>query len=307
MRLHSTMRTPPGQQPAGFTIVELLVVIASIGILLALLLPAVQKTRAAARLTACRNNLRQLGLAVHQFESSYGAFPAGKSRRSAADPHDELSWMRQILPYVEQSALWQLSERALAFERSPYINPPHEPLGKAIQIFSCPDDSRVAIPQSASQLGGAFAGLTSYLGVIGQDSIEQDGCLILGKRIRFSGIADGSSNTVMIGERPPTPDFNYGWWYTGTGQDGTGSADMLLGAKERLSPIGRFAKWNCNDVSRFGPGKQDLMCDGLHFWSLHDGGALFALADASVRFMSYESATVLEQMATRNGGETPSF
>lgn len=201
-----------GRQP-GFTVMELLIVVAVMGVLLALLLPAVQKARASARRAACQNKLRQISLAIHGFETSHGAFPAGKSRRSPVEAYDELSWLRQILPYAEQAAVWSLSERALKVEPFPYFNPPHEPLGFAIPLFACPDDSRVSVPQSASQLNGAFAGLTSCLGVMGSDYRSQDGSLVLGKRIRFADITDGTSNTVMIGERPPTPDYNYGWWY----------------------------------------------------------------------------------------------
>ncbi len=296
--------SPNGGKRLGFTVVELLVVIAVIGILVALLLPAVQKARAAARRTACQNKLRQIGLAIHEFEASHGAFPAGKSRRSSVEAYDELSWLRQILPYIEQTPIWDLSERALKVQPFPYFNPPHEPLGKAIQLFACPEDSRVSIPQSASQLNGAFAGLTSFLGVMGSDYKSHDGSFVLGKRVRFADIADGTSNTVMIGERPPTPDFNYGWWYTGMGQDGSGSVDMLLGARENLDPTGRLAQWNCPPTNRFGPGDVDSMCAGFHFWSLHDGGAHFAICDGSVRFMAYESASVLEQMATRSAGES---
>jgi prepilin-type processing-associated H-X9-DG protein len=240
----------------------------------------------------------------HGFETSHGEFHARKSRRSPVEAYHELSWLRQILPYAEQAAVWSLSERALKVEPFPYFNPPHEPLGMAIPLFACPDDSRVSVPQAASQLNGAFAGLTSYPGVMGSDYRSQDGSFVLGKRIRFADITDGTSNTVMIGERPPTPDYNYGWWYTGMGQDGSGSVDMLLGAREIVDPAGRFAKWNCPPTNRFKPGAPDSMCDGLHFWSLHDSGAHFALCDGSVRFMAYESASVLEQMATRGGGES---
>ena len=206
-----SMTSPHGRKRLGFTVVELLVVIAAIGILMALLLPGVQKARAAARRVACQNKLRQIGLAVHGFEATYGAFPAGKSRQSSVETYDELSWLRQILPYIEQPTIWNLSERALKVERFPYVNPPHEPLATAIQLFACPEDSRVSIPQSASQLNGAFVGLTSFLGVMGSDYKSNDGSLVLGERIRFADITDGTSNTVMIGERPPTPDFNYGW------------------------------------------------------------------------------------------------
>lgn len=144
-----------GRQP-GFTVMELLIVVGVMGVLLALLLPTVQKARASARRTACQNKLRQISLAIHGFETSHGAFPAGKSRRSHVEAYHELSWLRQILPYADQAAVWSLSERALKVEPFPYFNPPHEPLGMAIPLFACPDDSRVSVPQSASQLNGAF-------------------------------------------------------------------------------------------------------------------------------------------------------
>jgi prepilin-type N-terminal cleavage/methylation domain-containing protein/prepilin-type processing-associated H-X9-DG protein len=288
---------------AAFTLIELLVSIVVIGILVALLLPAVQSARAAARRSDCQNKLRQLALAIHQFEAAHRAFPAGKSRRSATEPYGELSWLRQILPYIEQGALWNLSERALKVDRDPYNNPPHEPFGMAISAFACPDDSRVSVPQSASTMRGQFVGLTSFLGVLGSDYSTQNGALPYGQRVRFSDILDGSSNTLLIGERPPSPDFNYGWWYTGMGQDGSGSVDMILGGRELLTPAGAMERWNCPQINRFGPGKVDSMCDAMHFWSLHAGGAHFALCDGSVRFMSYESANIIERMATRNAGE----
>ena len=289
----------------GFTVVELLVVMAVIGLLVGLLLPAVQQTRSSARRIDCANKLRQLGLAIHNFESVHKHFPSGKTDLREHPLRGEMSWHVPLLPFLEQTALWGQSTAAFAVNPYPYSNPPHSPLGKAVAAFGCPEDSRVEQPQSASSLGGAYAGLTSYLGVSGIDYRVQNGVFHFGSAVRFADIKDGSSNTLAIGERPPSPDFNFGWWYTGAGQNGTGNADMFLGVEERIAGLSsQFAGRGCPDVSQFSTGNSDKFCDALHFWSLHPGGAHFVLADGSVRFMSYSSsAAILKSMATRSGGE----
>jgi len=288
----------------GFTIVELLVVMAVIALLVGLLLPAVQQSRSSARRVECANKLRQLGLAIHNFESVHQHLPSGKTSLREYPLRGEMSWHVPLLPFLEQPALWGRSTDAFAVNRLPYANPPHSPLGKAVVAFACPEDSRVDQPQSASSLNGAYAGLTSYLGVSGIDYRVENGVFHFGSKVRFADIKDGSSNTLAVGERPPSSDFNFGWWYTGMGQNGTGNADMFLGVEERITqPSSRFAGRGCPDVSQFSTGNRDNFCDALHFWSLHSGGAHFVLADGSVRFLSYSAAGILKAMATRSGGE----
>ena len=107
----------------------------------------------------------------------------------------------------------------------------------------------------------------------------------------------------MIGERPPSADERFGWWYAGTGQDRDGSADMILGVREKRGSD--FSLRSCPPGPyEFGPGRLDNQCDALHFWSLHPGGAHFAFCDESVRFLTYSADPILPALATRAGGET---
>lgn len=107
---------------------------------------------------------------------------------------------------------------------------------------------------------------------------------------------------MIVGERPPSSDFWYGWWYAGYGQAATGSVDMLLGARERNAaeadtqacPSGPY---------QFQAGQLDNFCDLFHFWSLHGAGANFLAADGSVHYLGYFGANVLPALATRMGGE----
>ncbi len=148
---------------------------------------------------------------------------------------------------------------------------------------------------------------TSYLGVNGTDWEAEDGIFYRDSATRFADIIDGTSNTLMIGERPPSPDFWYGWWYAGFGQQGTGSCDMLLGVRERKAPpldgIKNYLE-DCPDGPyHFETGKPGRQCDTLHYWSYHPGGAIFGFADGSVRFLSYGADEVMPQLATIAGGE----
>src|SRR5437870_10645760 len=95
------------------------------------------------------------------------------------------------------------------------------------------------------------------------------------------------SNTLLAGERPPSADFQFGWWYAGAGQKFTGSADMILGVRERNILLGRLGACPPGPY-QFRPGNLGNQCDMFHFWSLHDGGAWFLFADGSVRFLTYD-------------------
>src|SRR5262249_28649516 len=97
------------------------------------------------------------------------------------------------------------------------------------------------------------------------------------------------SQTVMVGERPPSADFRYGWWYAGDGQGDTGSADMLLGVRERNMADDDTFRGCPAGPYNFKAGELANQCDALHFWSLHAGGAHFLFADGSVHFLSYSA------------------
>lgn len=293
-----------GCQRVGFTVVELMVTLTVIAVLLGLILPAIQTSRRAASRISCTNRLRQIAIALQSHESTHRVLPPGMTSKSDRSTPG-MSWMVALLPFLEQTQAWEDAMSAYSNVRSPFRNPPHIGLSRAMAAFTCPDDERVSMPQSASALNGAYIGLTSYLGVSGTDLGTEDGALFYGTALRLADFTDGLSNTVIVGERPPTPDFNLGWWYSGMGQDGSGSADVILGMRERLGPEGsRLTEIGCPDRSRYSVGRISNPCDGLHFWSLHSGGSHFALSDGSVRQFPYDSGNTLELMATRAGGET---
>ena len=143
---------------------------------------------------------------------------------------------------------------------------------------------------------------TSYLGVNGTRADYSDGVLFLDSRVRLSAINDGTSNTLAVGERPPSGDFVFGWWYAGWGQHQDGEADLVLGAKTRNTSV-----WGetCGQTGPFEykAGQFTDPCASFQYWSPHPGGAHFLLADGSVRFLTYSAGGLLPALATRSGGE----
>ncbi len=288
------------RHPSAFTMVELLVVIGILAVLMGLLVPAVQKVRDAAARVQCAHNLRQLGLAAHHYHDAYGGFPPGMDTRPSQFAS---SWLTKVLPYLEQETLWSQAQRAYGQSSWPLNNPPHMGLATVVPAFACPSDSRVLRIQVAQREGITVA-LTSYLGVEGRDLKTRDGVLFRDSGVRIADIRDGTANTLFAGERPPSSDLQFGWWYAGLGQDRTGSGDMVLGAVEQnLSPFTATSVCPTGTYS-YGPGSLNNVCDLFHFWSLHSGqGANFLVADGSVRFVGYSAARLLPALATRAGGE----
>jgi prepilin-type N-terminal cleavage/methylation domain-containing protein/prepilin-type processing-associated H-X9-DG protein len=284
----------------AFTLLELLVVIAIVAVLLGLLLPAVQKVRTAADRISCANNLKQIGLALHQYHDAESHLPPGVSSGRPGDPFPRMTWLTRSLPYVEQDQLWRATVAAYDYQPSPYVNPPHIGFGTPVRVFACPADSRALGIQSTHK--GRRPALTSYVGILGTAYDHSDGVLSLDSRVRLTDISDGTSSTAVVGERPPSADFWYGWWYAGYGQAGTGSADMLLGVRER-NVGGSYVSACPPGPYHFGPGHFTEQCDLFHFWSPHTGGAHFLFADGSVRFLGHGSDSILPALATRAGGE----
>jgi len=287
------------KETPGYTLIETLVVIAIIAVLIGLLLPAVQHVRDAANRTRCKNNMRQVGLAFHQYHDAQGTLPPGVSYRGGADPYPFMSWNTRLLPFLEQCSLWTKAQNAFVKDRRFLHNPPHTGLATVVLTFGCPADGRTL------ELGdvGFKVAFTAYLGVEGTDQFRKDGILYLDSHIRLADITDGTSSTLVVGERPPSADGAFGWWYAGEGQNMDGSADMLLGARE--FNVGSSWARDCSPGPyEFGPGRVENQCDAFHFWSLHSGGAHFLFADGSVRLLGYSAAPILPALATRNGGES---
>lgn len=269
----------------AFTLIELLVVIAIIGILIAMLVPAVQKVREASARTTCLNNIKQIGLALHNYHTAEKRFPSarGVNKNSfAAFP----GWMNAILVFVEHSDIYQQEKNSAGSTRNAFV-----------VNYICPNDSRDLKPT-------AVRGMTSFLGVTGSDwtngvfQVDSPG-------VRIREIADGTSNTLMIGERPPNPDQVWG-------EHLYSDYDTVLPTKCTTVYSGPYdtsmkpTPYNCSSRIPyfFQPGKVDDNCDMYHYWSFHPGGGNWIFADGSGRFLTYTGGlTRIPQLSTRDGGE----
>ncbi len=285
---------------SAVTLIELLVVLAIVGILIALTASAVQNVRAAAARLDCQNRMRQLALGLHQYAQTQRHLPPGcQSDDSPKHAEPFLSWHVRILPHLEQRSLHDEAIESFRQDKDFRKNPPHRLATLAHPPFGCPADPRT---HRAQVIRSLTRGLTSYLGVNGTRASKEDGVLFLNSAVALDSIQDGQSNTLLLGERPPSADMVFGWWYAGWGQDKNGEGDMLLGTRVRNNdrrspecPIGPH---------EFGPGRLSNQCDFLHFWSVHSGGANFAFADGSVRFLRYSANDVMPALGTRAGGES---
>ncbi len=279
----------------------MLVVLAIVGVLVGLLLGAVQNVRAAAARLQCQNNLRQCALALHQLHDANRALPPGTRSLLNRDFLPYTGWTIDALPYVEQDNLARLVRPAFRLVPLPFVSPPH-PRDVVVVPFTCPADGRVRAAQ-VSTLTKSRVAFTSFLGVSGTATLKKDGVLFQDSRLGFQAVTDGLSGTLLLGERPPSADLEYGWWYSGAGQRLTGSGDIVLGVREEnLTVIAAGSKCGPG-VYPFKPATFADPCGFLHFWSPHAGGANFAFCDGSVRFLRYDADAVLPALATRAGGE----
>lgn len=288
------MSTGSYNRRSGFSLVEVLVTIGIISILMALVVPAVQRAREAARRVQCQNQIKQLALALQMHNDQFGALPS--ATEVEAETLQTRAWPSRILSFVEQQGIEKLVEEAY---RSPErVFREGRPVSVRVPTFVCPSDPRTKQSPVVPKYGFRI-GLLSYLGCSGTNLRSRDGVLYGNSEVSMSDIIDGTSNTILLGERPPSADLRLGWWLLGIGQDGQGSLDSHLGTREINRRYG-----DCPLVGR-GLAKGDLWdpCSTTQFWSLHGDGANFAFADGSVRMLNPMNSAVFQALGTRNGGE----
>jgi prepilin-type N-terminal cleavage/methylation domain-containing protein/prepilin-type processing-associated H-X9-DG protein len=272
---------------SAFTLIELLVVIAIIGILLGLLLPAVQKVRESASRSQCLNNLKQIGLALHNYHDVNQALPPGYCARmpyvdGATDTTPGWGWGAFLLPYLEQNNLYRQLNFAQPVESSPAI-------GTMLKVYLCPSDptptSSFAVPDGfgATQ---ALAAPCSYAACCGGDESDVTdpaglGVFYRNSRTRLTDITDGTSQTILIGDKAWS---NVEIIWAGAINDAVARRGPL-----NPNPGNQAASWPAPALvlshSHLNNGTTDL--DGAldDFGSKHVGGSNFLLADGSVHFI----------------------
>ena len=297
------MRPPPPVRVRGFTLIELLVVIAIIAILIALLLPAVQQAREAARRMQCQNNLKQIGLALSNYHDQHLALPMGSTSNGGKG---WWGWAALILPQLELTPAYNLinfeHSDCCVYNRALQLASQPDAGSNPYRVLICPSDFRggekvthgwanpVTPACSAYPCGDLVPG--TYLGVSGDKgfacagTLTGNGALFSRSSVRMAGIRDGTSQTMLIGERGLSQGMVWGWLICG----GT-ECEQYISTEQGLSPGG------------------DLPCSaGIieRFWSWHPGGAHFLFADGHVQMLSdsIDYATYT-RLSTRAGNDLP--
>jgi prepilin-type N-terminal cleavage/methylation domain-containing protein/prepilin-type processing-associated H-X9-DG protein len=306
----------------GFTLVELLVVIAIIGILVALLLPAIQAAREAARRTECQNHLKQIGLAVQTFHDSMKSFPA------ARDKSDQfgVSWAFRILPQIEESALYQSFNKAfrvddLANERA---------MRTPIEVYACPSrrkpaadrnfDDQDATP-APDKLGvatlGDYAANAGHSHDTGMQNVTVDdvitsapvdtttaGPIYSGSKISARRVTDGLSSTLAVGEKHiPNPDPAVEEAKQHYQQGDT----AFLAGDNRFTILRQSGNPNDGNPNDDGIASSGEDLSNLKFGSVHPGVTMFVFLDGHVDALANDIAPLaLAAMCTIAGSETVS-
>ncbi|MEZ6058776.1 MAG: DUF1559 domain-containing protein [Planctomycetaceae bacterium] len=262
----------------GFTLIELLVVIAIIAILIALLLPAVQQAREAARRTQCKNNLMQLGIAMHNYDMAFEMLPPGSVNPTGpilnVPSGYHISWTIQILPMLDQSNVFSQFD----FVQGAYGAANQRIRALQLDVLSCPSDYN--FQSQVEGLGTVVAG--SYVGCFGGDDVpidmDNNGLLFLNSSINYRQIRDGASNTILVGEKIGVKNSNDLGWLSGT-------AATLRNTGVPTNDGGKYAEY-FETLNASTPKEPPSQTTTGGFSSQHTGGAQFLLADGSVRFMS---------------------
>jgi prepilin-type N-terminal cleavage/methylation domain-containing protein/prepilin-type processing-associated H-X9-DG protein len=292
----------------AFTLIELLVVIAIIAVLIGLLVPAVQKAREAGNRTACENNMRQLGLALHNYHDAHKAFPPGQT-----DTPKKHIWTAYVLPYLEQDNIYN----SYRFNVHWY-DPLNQPLVTLqLSVMQCPSaGTNRTETKSNRPVGVTWSAACGDYGALGnvdpalftQGYIDEqlppapNGVLVTGVSTPISKITDGTSQTIMVGEIAGRPD------YLVTGRR------VISPDDPNFSPVygAGWADWD-NGFQLHGampdglgsPGPCAINCtNNKGFFSFHPGGAHALMADGSVHFLHEGlDIKVAAALVTRNGGE----
>lgn len=291
----------------GVSLIEVLVVIAIFGLLLGLTAACVMNVRRASLKAQCSDQMRQIGMALHAYHDNFKRLPAGvvhpllrpgvpRIFGPDTDPYPHMTWHMRLLPFIEQNGLWAQIIAAYRIDPYDFADPPHSAKSARIPLFVCPADGPGGQPANSKL---ARPGTTSYLGVCGLSSKLKDGVFYMDSQTRFAAISDGLSNTVAVGERPPSPDLEFGRWHGDWGP--WGHLNSFLAVTEQRNP--RLTSGCQEGTVQFQSGNWDDRCSIYHFWSLHLRGAHFLLADGSVRFLPYSAARILPALATIAGGE----
>jgi prepilin-type N-terminal cleavage/methylation domain-containing protein len=307
IRSRSATRFPEN----AFTLVELLVVIAIIAVLIALLAPAVQQVREAANRATCANNLKQLGLAVHNYHSNNKSLPP-----AALGGDGEVSWAVLILPYLEQDTLYQQWNLSLRYT---YYRHPAVVVGAQVLGYYCP--SRRSPPHfsvsgdTRAPWGGSPGALGDYAGnggnstAIWDDPRKGDGVFLYADTtfgpndtvatwqslIAFRNVTDGLSNTLLIGEKHVQPAD---WGQQPAGDNSVYNGDDIrtivrVAGRQSPGPIDRPLAFSATDSYR--PDER--------FGSYHAGVCQFVMCDGSVRMIQASiDIEILTRLAVRNDG-----
>lgn len=300
----------------GFTLIELLVVIAIIAILVALLLPAVQQAREAARRSSCKNNLKQIGLALHNYHDVHGTFPIGELARYRTSPwvSNRTTWLVRILPYIEQAVIFD----QIDFGVEPGYVGVNAPLRNIdISTYRCPSDpgdrltteattyapnNYVGCLGNSNQImgGGGSATIIPPFGSGGywaryvQNDGTERGCFASNSHTRFRDIKDGTSNTMAVSE------CLAGFDVIGHGGNFQGNLNTCVESSAPTNIRRRGSSWLRGDIWNWAfntirtPNPDLPDCYAWTSGSLgnvparskHTGGVQVALADGSIRFVS---------------------